>query len=110
MLENLQEKLPFMQTSVIVAMVMLLKAHLKTLYGLSEECVSPRCLILVCVLTWPTVCSKCSKFSLTRKSATGDKPAVKKHDKPISWDRLPFATKPLLTSKNVREQKDRVSC
>jgi hypothetical protein len=33
------EKLPLLRTSVLVALIMLLKAHLKTLYGLSEECV-----------------------------------------------------------------------
>jgi len=30
------DKLPLMRTSVIIAMVMLLKAHLKSLYSLSE--------------------------------------------------------------------------
>jgi len=34
---NLQEKIPLMRSSVIIAMVMLLKLHLKTLYSLSEE-------------------------------------------------------------------------
>lgn len=32
-----ETKIPLMRTSVIIAMVMLLKAHLKTLYSLSEE-------------------------------------------------------------------------
>jgi cohesin loading factor subunit SCC2 len=31
------DKLPLMRTSVIIAMVMLLKAHLKSLYSISEE-------------------------------------------------------------------------
>jgi hypothetical protein len=31
------DKVQLMRTSVIIAMVMLLKAHLKTLYSLSEE-------------------------------------------------------------------------
>lgn len=35
------DKLPLMRTSVIVAIVMLLKAHLKSLYSLSEEYVQP---------------------------------------------------------------------
>lgn len=34
---NLQEKIPLMRSSVIIAMVMLLKLHLKTQYSLSEE-------------------------------------------------------------------------
>jgi cohesin loading factor subunit SCC2 len=33
------EKLPMLHTSVLIALIMLLKAHLKNLYGLSEECV-----------------------------------------------------------------------
>ena len=32
-----REPIPLMRSSVIVAMIMLLKAHLKTLYSLSEE-------------------------------------------------------------------------
>jgi hypothetical protein len=31
------DKLPLMRTSVIIAMVMLLKAHLKSIYSISEE-------------------------------------------------------------------------
>lgn len=34
---NLQEQASLMRNSVIIAMVMLLKAHLKALYSLSEE-------------------------------------------------------------------------
>lgn len=37
------EQLPMIRCSVIIGMVMLLKAHLKWLYGLSEECVSLQC-------------------------------------------------------------------
>jgi cohesin loading factor subunit SCC2 len=33
------EKLPLLRTSVLIALIMLLKAHLKNLYGLTEECV-----------------------------------------------------------------------
>ncbi|KAG6336273.1 hypothetical protein ID866_2827 [Astraeus odoratus] len=65
-----------MRSSVIIAIVMLLKIYLKTLYGLSEE--------------------KCSKFIPGKKSAVGDKPAIKRHQLPISWERLPFATRPLV--------------
>lgn len=35
--KNIDDELPLIRTSVVVGMVMLLKAHLKTLYGLSEE-------------------------------------------------------------------------
>jgi hypothetical protein len=52
--------------------------------------------------------SKCSKFVLGKKSAIGDKPAVKRHEKPISWDRLPFAAAPILTTEDVEIQKARV--
>jgi hypothetical protein len=33
------EKLPLLRTSVLIALIMLLKVHLKNLYGLTEECV-----------------------------------------------------------------------
>jgi len=66
---------------------MLLKAHLKTLYSLSED--------------------KCNKFVIGKKSAIGDKPATKRHDNPISWDRLPFATTPLHTTEDAEAQKSK---
>ncbi|RDB15317.1 Protein rad9 [Hypsizygus marmoreus] len=84
---QLHEQISLMRSSVVIAMVMLLKAHLKTLYSLSED--------------------KCNKFQLGKKSAIGDKPAAKKHDKPMSWDRLPYATVPILTSEDVQGQKAR---
>ena len=31
------EKFPLLRTSVLIALIMLLKAHLKNLYGLTEE-------------------------------------------------------------------------
>ncbi|OCH92592.1 hypothetical protein OBBRIDRAFT_791042 [Obba rivulosa] len=82
-----ETRLPLMRTSVIVAMIMLLKAHLKALYGLSEE--------------------KCSKWVVGKKSALGDKPATRRHERPISWERLPFATAPLLTSQDCDAQRTR---
>lgn len=96
-----------MRTSVIVASVMLLKAHLKTLYSLSEE------YAFSCFLFTPSIdlgpnCSKCNKFVIGKKSAIGDKPAIKRHDKPISWDRLPFATNPLHTTHDAEVQKAKV--
>ncbi|EDR13190.1 uncharacterized protein LACBIDRAFT_292430 [Laccaria bicolor S238N-H82] len=82
-----QDRPALMRTSVIIAMVMLLKAYLKTRYALSED--------------------KCSKFVVGKKSAIGDKPATKRNDTSISWDRLPFATTPLLTTNDADEQKIR---
>ncbi|KJA17973.1 hypothetical protein HYPSUDRAFT_205707 [Hypholoma sublateritium FD-334 SS-4] len=76
-----------MRTSVIIAMVMLLKAHLKTLYSLSED--------------------KCNKFVIGKKSAIGDKPATKRNDNPISWARLSFATDRLHTTQDADLQKAR---
>ncbi|KAJ7211043.1 hypothetical protein B0H12DRAFT_389308 [Mycena haematopus] len=80
-----QDNRPRMRASVIIGMVMLLKAHLKTVYSLSEE--------------------KCSKFVLGKKTAAGDKAVTKRHEKPISWTRLPYATAPILTSSDVDAQK-----
>ncbi|KAL1743690.1 sister chromatid cohesion C-terminus-domain-containing protein [Schizophyllum fasciatum] len=77
--------LPQRRLSVIIAMVMLLKAYLKSLYGLSED--------------------KCSKFVFGKKSAIGDKAAVKKHGRPISWDKLPYATRPLMSADDGERQK-----
>ncbi|TFK39055.1 hypothetical protein BDQ12DRAFT_682942 [Crucibulum laeve] len=82
-----QDRAALMRTSVIIAMVMLLKAHLKSLYSISED--------------------KCNKFVIGKKSAIGDKPAMKRHDSSISWDRLPFATTPLLTTEDAETQKSR---
>ncbi|KAF9005451.1 hypothetical protein BDQ17DRAFT_1353128 [Cyathus striatus] len=82
-----KDKPALMRTSVIIAIVMLLKAHLKALYSLSED--------------------KCNKFVIGKKSALGDKPALKRHDHAISWERLPFATTPLLTTQDADEQKAR---
>ena len=53
--------------------------------------------------------SKCSKFVLGKKSAIGDKPATRKHERPIAWDRIPFATQEILTAENVEAQKQTVS-
>ncbi|KAG7088631.1 hypothetical protein E1B28_012603 [Marasmius oreades] len=82
-----QSELGHIRTSVIISIVMLLKTHLKSLYGLSEE--------------------KCSKFVPGKKSAIGDKPTTKRHDQPVSWERLPFAIKPILTSEDSAAQKAR---
>ncbi|PPQ86325.1 hypothetical protein CVT25_005626 [Psilocybe cyanescens] len=79
------DKVSLMRTSVIVALVMLLKAHLKALYSLSED--------------------KCNKFVIGKKSAIGDKPATKRYDVPVSWDRLTFATTSLHTSEDADKQR-----
>ncbi|KAJ3525731.1 hypothetical protein NMY22_g10453 [Coprinellus aureogranulatus] len=80
-----RDPIPLMRSSVIVAMIMLLKAHLKALYSLSED--------------------KCNKFVIGKKSAIGDKPTVKRHENPISWDRLPYAVNPIHTSHDAAAQK-----
>ncbi|KAF9488996.1 hypothetical protein BDN71DRAFT_1531854 [Pleurotus eryngii] len=78
---------PTMLATVIIGMVMLLKAYLKSLYGISED--------------------KCNKFTIGKKSALGDKAAVRRHESPISWERLPFALTPLLTSEDIAAQRAR---
>ncbi|KAH9480188.1 Protein rad9 [Psilocybe cubensis] len=81
------DRVPLMRTSVIIAIAMLLKAHLKALYSLSED--------------------KCNKFVIGKKSAIGDRPATKRHDVPVSWDRLTYATTPLLTTEDADIQRVR---
>lgn len=53
--------------------------------------------------------SKCQKFVLGKKSTVGDRPATRKRDVPISWERMPFIEKPLLSQEDTEEQKERVS-
>lgn len=80
------DKLPLLRCSVVIAMIMLLKGHLKTLYGLSEE--------------------KCLKWVIGKKNAMGDKPANRRHNNLLSWDRIPFATAPLLTTQDIASQRN----
>ncbi|KAI0290109.1 hypothetical protein B0F90DRAFT_1654815 [Multifurca ochricompacta] len=83
------EKLPLLRSSVLIALIMLLKAHLKNLYGLSEE--------------------KCLKWVIGKKNALGDKPATRRAGAaaaPLTWARLPFATRPLLTTADMAAQRD----
>lgn len=83
------EKLPLLRTSVLIALIMLLKAHLKNLYGLSEE--------------------KCLKWVMGKKNALGDKPATRRAGAataPLTWTRLPFATRPLLTTADIAAQRE----
>ncbi|KAI0292379.1 sister chromatid cohesion C-terminus-domain-containing protein [Russula brevipes] len=84
------DKLPLLRTSVLIALVMLLKTHLKNLYGLTEE--------------------KCLKWVIGKKNALGDKPATRRTGvaaAPLTWGRLPFATRPLLTMADMGAQRDR---
>ncbi|KAG8832210.1 Sister chromatid cohesion protein 2 [Serendipita sp. 399] len=74
------------RASVILAMILLLKSYLKNTYGLSEE--------------------KCAKWIPGKKSAIGDKPAVRKLDRPLVWEKLPFATKAIATEEDVKNQQD----
>jgi len=46
---------------------------------------------------------------LRKKTAAGDKAAVRRIDAPISWARLPFATSPMLTTEDIKLQKTKVS-
>ncbi|KAJ8463322.1 hypothetical protein ONZ45_g17624 [Pleurotus djamor] len=78
-------EMPVMLSSIIIGMIMILKAHLKYLYNLNED--------------------KCNKFVLGKKSTLGDKQASARNHNPISWERLPYATKPLLTTEDMRIQK-----
>jgi hypothetical protein len=57
------------------------------------------------VLVLMSMCSKCNKFVVGKKSALGGKAATKRNENAISWDRLPFATAALLTSEDVEAQK-----
>lgn len=93
-----------MRCSVIVGVIMLLKTYLKNLYGLSEEYVisHPDFKSLI-----PSV-SKCSKFVIGKKTAIGDKVTNKRHQDMISWNRLHFATVPLVTMNDVELQKRQV--
>jgi hypothetical protein len=104
------DKLPLLRTSVLIALVMLLKTHLKNLYGLTEECVyqiARGCSLAY--LSWG--CSKCLKWVIGKKNAVGDKPATRRTGAaaaPLTWARLPFATRPLLTMADMSAQRDRV--
>lgn len=48
LISEFSERLPFVRSSVIIAIIMLLKTHLKTLYGISEECVDFTVVFLCC--------------------------------------------------------------
>ncbi|KAG9123567.1 Sister chromatid cohesion protein 2 [Ceratobasidium sp. 392] len=73
------------RVATTISIILILKAHLKHLYGITEE--------------------KASRWVPGKKSALGDKPAVVRHDKPISWDRVPFATRAGKTAEDARAQE-----
>ncbi|KAG9017932.1 Sister chromatid cohesion protein 2 [Tulasnella sp. 427] len=78
---------PFARASVIVAMLLILKAYLKSLYGISED--------------------KCAKWVPGKKSALGDKPASRRNPEfAMSWERLPFACNPILVADDVAKQQE----
>lgn len=52
---------------------------------------------------------KCSKWVVGKKNAIGDKPATRRHQQPLSWDRLPFATEPMHTTQDMAAQRTAVS-
>ncbi|THH14012.1 hypothetical protein EW146_g6273 [Bondarzewia mesenterica] len=80
------DKLPILRCSVVIAMIMLLKGYLKILYGLTED--------------------KCLKWVTGKKNAMGDKPANRRHNYALTWERLPFATAPVLTTQDMATQRD----
>jgi len=51
---------------------------------------------------------KCSKWVPNKKSAIGDKPAVKKSHPALRWDALPFAARRILTLEDVTSQQETV--
>jgi len=52
--------------------------------------------------------SKCSKWIPGKKGALGDKPAVRrKIDVALTWERMPYARKPIFIPDDVIQQKER---
>ncbi|EJU03190.1 ARM repeat-containing protein [Dacryopinax primogenitus] len=84
-LATLSDAFPLMRSSVAVGIILVLKGYLKGVYGLSEE--------------------KCLKFVIGKKSNLGDRPAMRKHDYPMDYERLPFAMTSLVTMEDLRTQR-----
>ncbi|KZW01563.1 hypothetical protein EXIGLDRAFT_738517 [Exidia glandulosa HHB12029] len=82
-----EELLSLARNSVRMGVILLLKAHLKSLYSISEE--------------------KTMKWVPGKKSAVGDKPAVRRGDAIISWERMPFAVQPLSSVEDASAQLQR---
>ncbi|CAE6438521.1 unnamed protein product [Rhizoctonia solani] len=72
----------------VISIVLVLKAHLKHLYGITED--------------------KASRFVPGKKTAAGDKAASARHDKAISWERVTFATRVGKTASDVTVQEDQL--
>ncbi|KAG8691558.1 Sister chromatid cohesion protein 2 [Ceratobasidium sp. 423] len=72
----------------VISIVLVLKAHLKHLYGITED--------------------KASRFVPGKKTAAGDKLASARHDKPISWERVTFATRTGKTASDVLAQEEQL--
>ncbi|CAE6449430.1 unnamed protein product [Rhizoctonia solani] len=72
----------------IISIVLVLKVHLKHLYGITED--------------------KASRFVPGKKTAAGDKAASARHDKAISWERVTFATRVGKTTSDVTVQEDQL--
>ena len=89
-----------------VGIILLLKSHLKSLYGLTEEWVTYSLRNLH--LFDHDSSSKCSKWVPGKKSALGDKPATKRREVPLVWDRIPHATLPIRTEEEAIVQQAKV--
>ncbi|QRW20097.1 proline-rich protein Rad9 protein [Rhizoctonia solani] len=76
------------RVATVISIVLVLKAHLKHLYGITEE--------------------KASRFVPGKKTAAGDKPASARHGRPISWERVTFATRIGKTTGDVSIQEDQL--
>lgn len=77
------------RSCVGLGLILILKGFLKQLYGLSED--------------------KCSKWVPGKKSALGDKLAVKRHANPITWDRMPYIHSAIVSSEDVSSRKKQFS-
>ncbi|QRW06425.1 proline-rich protein Rad9 protein [Ceratobasidium sp. AG-Ba] len=76
------------RVATTISIILVLKAHLKYLYGITEE--------------------KASRWVPGKKSAVGDKPAVARNEKPIAWDRVVFAVRVGKTAEDVRAQEEQM--
>ncbi|KAJ3559315.1 hypothetical protein NM688_g422 [Phlebia brevispora] len=82
--EDEQSRVIATRSSVAVSVVMLLKAYLKNLYNITN------------VLSG----------SLGKKTALGDRAAVRRHQNPLTWDRMSYAFAPLLTTEDFTLQRE----
>ena len=54
--------------------------------------------------------SKCSKWVIGKKTSLGDRTAIRRHRNPVSWERLTYAVRPILTSDDIELQREEVWC